>query len=77
MAVDSEGKEYPVQVIGYPDQPNNDGEYVADNLKLVIRGFYKEDGTKLTLKRTVVNREYRDVNWEVDLPSYTSLPWQK
>ncbi|QLG42399.1 DUF4179 domain-containing protein [Paenibacillus sp. E222] len=77
VAVDSEGKEYPVQVIGYPDQPNNDGEYVADNLKLVIRGFYKEDGTKLTLKRTVVNREYRDVNWEVDLPSYTSLPWQK
>lgn len=76
-AVDSEGKEYPVQVIGFPDQPNNDGEYVADNLKLVIRGFYKEDGTKLTLKRTVVNREYRDVNWEVDLPSYTSLPWQK
>lgn len=76
-AVDPEGKEYPVQVIGYPDQPNNDGEYVADNLKLVIRGFYKEDGTKLTLKRTVVNREYRDVNWEVDLPSYTSLPWQK
>ncbi|MFS0858002.1 DUF4179 domain-containing protein [Paenibacillus taichungensis] len=77
VAVDPEGKEYPVQVIGYPDQPNNDGEYVADNLKLVIRGFYKEDGTKLTLKRTVVNREYRDVNWEVDLPSYTSLPWQK
>lgn len=77
VAVDSEGKEYPVQVIGFPDQPNNDGEYVADNLKLVIRGFYKEDGTKFTLKRTVVNREYRDVNWEVDLPSYTSLPWQK
>jgi hypothetical protein len=44
---------------------------------LVIRGFYKEDGTKLTLKRTVVNREYRDAKWEVDLPSYTSLPWQK
>ncbi|MGX1826888.1 DUF4179 domain-containing protein [Paenibacillus taichungensis] len=77
VAVDLDGKEYPVQVIGYPDQPNNDGEYVADNLKLVIRGFYKEDGTKLTLKRTVVNREYRDVKWEVDLPSYTSLPWQK
>ncbi|KOY12930.1 DUF4179 domain-containing protein [Paenibacillus xylanivorans] len=77
VAVDSEGKEYPVQVIGFPDQPNNDGEYVADNLKLVIRGFYKEDGTKLTLKRTVVNREYRDAKWEVDLPSYTSLPWQK
>jgi len=77
VAVDSGGKEYPVQVIGFPDQPNNNGEYVADNLKLVIRGFYKEDGTRLTLKRTVVNREYHDVKWEVDLPSYTSLPWQK
>ncbi|RAI92504.1 uncharacterized protein DUF4179 [Paenibacillus pabuli] len=77
VAVDSEGKEYPVQVIGFPDQPNNNGEYVADNLKMVIRGFYKEDGTKFTLKRTVVNREYRDVDWKVDLPSYTSLPWQK
>jgi hypothetical protein len=77
VAVDSEGKEYPVEVVGYPDQPNNNGEYVADNLKLVIRGFYKEDGTKFTLKRTVVNREYRDVDWKVDLPSYTSLPWQK
>ncbi|MEC0123588.1 DUF4179 domain-containing protein [Paenibacillus pabuli] len=77
VAVDSKGKEYPVQVIGFPGQPNNNGEYVADNLKLVIRGFYKENGTKFTLKRTVVNREYRDVNWEVDLPSYASLPWQK
>jgi hypothetical protein len=77
VAVDSEGTEYPVEVVGYPDQPNSNGEYVADKLKMVIRGFYKEDGTKLTLKRTVVNREYRDVNWEVDLPSYTSLPWQK
>ncbi|RAW13926.1 hypothetical protein DC345_17395 [Paenibacillus taichungensis] len=77
VAVDSEGTEYPVEVVGYPDQPNSNGEYVADKLKMVIRGFYKEDGTKFTLKRTVVNREYRDVNWEVDLPSYTSLPWQK
>ncbi|MFE6075157.1 DUF4179 domain-containing protein [Paenibacillus sp. NPDC057886] len=77
VAVDSEGTEYPVEVVGYPDQPNSNGEYVADKLKLIIRGFYKEDGTKFTLKRTVVNREYRGVNWEVDLPSYTSLPWQK
>lgn len=77
VAVDPEGKEYPVEVVGYPDQPNNNGEYVEDDLKLIIRGFYKENGTKFTLKRTVVNREYRDVKWEVDLPSYTSLPWQK
>ncbi|MDN8590441.1 hypothetical protein Q0V21_16825 [Paenibacillus sp. 11B] len=77
IAVDSQGTEYPVEVVGYPDQPNNNGEYVADKLKLIIRGFYKENGTKFTLKRTVVNREYRDVNWAVDLPSYTSLPWQK
>ncbi|WP_433922749.1 DUF4179 domain-containing protein [Paenibacillus taichungensis] len=77
IAVDSQGTEYPVEVVGYPDQPNSNGEYVADKLKLIIRGFYKENGRKFTLKREVVDREYRDVNWEVDLPSYTSLPWQK
>jgi len=77
VAVDTDGKEYPVEVIGYPDEPNNNGEYVADSLKLIIRNFYKENGTQFTLKRLVVNREYRDVNWEVELPSYTSLPWQK
>ncbi|MEK4434135.1 hypothetical protein [Paenibacillus sp. FSL K6-2862] len=78
VAVDQEGKEYPVEVIGFPDQPNTDGEYVADNLKLIVRGYYKGSGTKFTLKRTaLVNGEYRDVNWKVDLPSFTSLPWQK
>lgn len=77
VAIDSQGTEYPVEVMGTPDKPDNNEENVVNDLKLVIRGFYKEDGTKLTLKRTVVNREYRDVNWEVDLPSYTSLPWQK
>ncbi|MEK4524906.1 MULTISPECIES: DUF4179 domain-containing protein [Paenibacillus] len=77
VAVDSDGKEYPVEVNGYPDQPNNNGEYVEDDLQLKIRGFNEEKGTKFTLKRTVVNREYRDVNWEVDLPSYSSLPWLK
>ncbi|WP_413375824.1 hypothetical protein [Paenibacillus taichungensis] len=77
VAIDSQGTEYPVEVMGIPDKPNNNEENVVNDLKLVIRGFYKEDGTKLTLKRTVVNREYRDVKWEVDLPSYTNLPWQK
>ncbi|SEK86889.1 DUF4179 domain-containing protein [Paenibacillus sp. OK003] len=77
VAIDSEGTEYPVEVMGTPDKPNNNEENVVNDLKLIIRGFYKENGTKFTLKRTVVNREYRDVNWEVDLPSYTSLPWQK
>ncbi|PQP83044.1 hypothetical protein C0Q44_17010 [Paenibacillus sp. PCH8] len=77
VAVDSDGKEYPVEVIGHPDQPNNNGEYVEDDLQLKIRGFYKENGTKFTLKRVVVNREYRNVNWEVDLPSYQTLPWLK
>ncbi|WP_339285846.1 hypothetical protein [Paenibacillus sp. FSL R5-0486] len=77
VAVDSDGKEYPVEVNGYPDQPNNNGEYVEDDLQLKIRGFNEENGTKFTLKRTAVNREYRDVNWEVDLPSYDNLPWVK
>ncbi|OMF14270.1 hypothetical protein BK131_12380 [Paenibacillus amylolyticus] len=77
VALDASGKEYPVEVIGYPDQPNNNGEYVEDDLQLKIRGFDEEKGTKFTLKREVVDREYRDVNWEVDLPSYSSLPWLK
>jgi hypothetical protein len=78
VAVDQEGKEYPVEVIGFPDHPNTDGEYVADNLKLIVRGYYKGSGTKFTLKRTaLVKGEYRDVNWKVDLPSFTSLPWEK
>ncbi|WP_339299586.1 hypothetical protein MKY92_05575 [Paenibacillus sp. FSL R5-0623] len=77
VAVDLDGKEYPVEVIGYPDQPNNNGEYVEEDLQLKIRGFNEEKGTKFTLKRTVVDKEYRDVNWEVDLPSYSSLPWLK
>ncbi|MFS0870757.1 DUF4179 domain-containing protein [Paenibacillus xylanilyticus] len=76
VAVDPQGIEYPVEVIGVPDQPNNNEEYVVNDLKLKIRGFYKENGTKFTLKRTVVNRDFRDVNWTVDLPSFKSLPWQ-
>lgn len=77
IAVDSQGTEYPVEVVGYPNQPNNNGEYVTDKLQLIIQGFYKDNGTKFTLKREVVDKEFRDVNWEVDLPSYSSLPWLK
>lgn len=77
IAVDSQGTEYPVEVVGYPNQPNNNGEYVTDKLQLIIQGFYKDNGTKFTLKREVVDKEFRDVNWEVDLPSYNSLPWIK
>ncbi|WP_339307175.1 hypothetical protein NST33_05555 [Paenibacillus sp. FSL L8-0435] len=78
VAIDHEGKEYPVEVMGTTNQPNkNNEEYIVDDLRLIIHGFKKENGTKFTLKRTAVNREVRDVNWEVDLPSYDSLPWLK
>lgn len=77
VAIDREGKEYPVEVMGTTDQPNKNEEYIVGDLRLIIHGFKKENGTKFTLKRTAVNREYRDVNWEVDLPSYSSLPWLK
>ncbi|MDQ0658246.1 hypothetical protein [Paenibacillus sp. W2I17] len=77
VAIDREGKDYPVEVMGTPDQPNKNEEYIVGDLRLIIHGFKKENGTKFTLKRTAVNREFRDVNWEVDLPSYTSLPWKK
>ncbi|WP_339259250.1 hypothetical protein MKZ12_05705 [Paenibacillus sp. FSL R5-0713] len=77
VAIDREGKEYPVEVMGTTNQPNKNEEYIVDDLRLIIHGFKKENGTKFTLKRTAVNREVRDVNWEVDLPSYSSLPWLK
>ncbi|MEO2214987.1 hypothetical protein ABGV40_29375 [Paenibacillus amylolyticus] len=77
VAIDREGKEYPVEVMGSTDQPNKNEEYIVGDLRLIIHGFKKENGTKFTLKRTAVNREFRDVNWEVDLPSYSSLPWLK
>jgi hypothetical protein len=77
VAIDHEGKEYPVEVMGTTNQPNKNEEYIVGDLRLIIHGFKKENGTKFTLKRTAVNREYRDVNWEVDLPSYNSLPWLK
>ncbi|MCP1182513.1 DUF4179 domain-containing protein [Paenibacillus sp. 1781tsa1] len=77
IAIDSQGTEYPVEVVGYPNQPNSNGEYVTDKLQFIIQGFYKDNGRKFTLKREVVDREYRDLNWEVDLPSYSSLPWLK
>ncbi|WP_340400773.1 hypothetical protein [Paenibacillus sp. FSL H8-0079] len=77
VAIDHEGKEYPVEVMGTTNQPNKNEEYIVSDLRLIIHGYKKENGTKFTLKRTAVNREYRDVNWEVNLPSYDSLPWLK
>ncbi|WP_091015642.1 MULTISPECIES: hypothetical protein [Paenibacillus] len=77
VAIDHEGKEYPVEVMGTTNQPNKNEEYIVGDLRLIIHGYKKENGTNFTLKRTAVNREYRDVNWEVDLPSYNSLPWLK
>ncbi|GAS79956.1 hypothetical protein [Paenibacillus amylolyticus] len=77
VAIDHEGKEYPVEVMGTTNQPNKNEEYIVSDLRLIIQGYKKENGTKFILKRTAVNREYRDVNWEVDLPSYSSLPWLK
>lgn len=77
VAVDPHGTEYPVEVIGIANKPNQNEEYIVDDFKLIIHGFYKENGTKFTLKRKVVHRDFRDVNWAVDLPSFKSLPWQK
>ncbi|NUU78453.1 DUF4179 domain-containing protein [Paenibacillus xylanilyticus] len=76
VAVDRHGTEYPVEVIGIVDKPDQNEEYIVDDFKLMIHGFYKENGTKFTLKRTVVHRDFRDVNWAVDLPSFKSLPWE-
>ncbi|MGF9697469.1 DUF4179 domain-containing protein [Paenibacillus sp. MABNR03] len=78
VAIDDQGTEYPVELMGSSTgQPNSKGEYTIEDLRLIIRGFYKNKGTKLTIKRTVLKQDFSDVDWEVDLPTYTSLPWQK
>ncbi|WP_340019448.1 hypothetical protein [Paenibacillus sp. FSL H3-0457] len=77
VAVDREGIEYPVSILNSIKEINNDEKYVTSDLKLMVHGLHQNSATKFTLKRTVVHREFRDVNWEVDLPSYDSLPWLK
>ncbi|MGF6355369.1 hypothetical protein ABIE27_003283 [Paenibacillus sp. 4624] len=77
VATDSTGKEYPVEVMGIRKPANLNEEYVVEDVKLIVHGFNKDTGTKLTLKRTVVHRDFRDVDWKVNLSSDSSLPWDQ
>ncbi|MGO4529554.1 hypothetical protein AB4Z30_10780 [Paenibacillus sp. 2TAF8] len=77
VAIDPKGREYPVEVMGNRDKPNNKEEYVVNELKLIVHGFNKDKGTKLTLKRTVVHRDFGDVDWKVKLTSDSSMPWDQ
>lgn len=63
--------------MGIRDKPNNKEEYVVNDLKLIVHGFNKDKGTKLTLKRTVVHRGFGDVDWKVKLTSDSSMPWDQ
>ncbi|ANY73436.1 hypothetical protein BBD41_13045 [Paenibacillus ihbetae] len=73
IALDSNGEEYPVEIEG-SGSANEDGtaEWIMD---FVVAGV-DPNLSELTLKRTVVDKRFTDVNWAVDLPSYTSLPWE-
>lgn len=75
VATDLTGEEYPVELMGSRKPANLNEEYVVDDVKLIVHGFNKDKGTKLTLKRTVVHRDFRDVDWKVDLVSDSSMPW--
>ncbi|MDT0121226.1 hypothetical protein Q9R46_01120 [Paenibacillus sp. RRE4] len=77
LATDSTGKEYPVEIMGIRNPANLNEQYVIDDVKLIVHGFNKDKGTKLTLKRTVVHRDFRDVNWKVNLASDSSTPWDQ
>ncbi|MDU7477437.1 MAG: M56 family metallopeptidase [Paenibacillus macerans] len=54
---------------------NEDGGSVWDELDFIVNDV-PNDISKLTLKRIVVDKVFTDVNWSVDLPSYTTLPWK-
>jgi len=77
IATDSTGKEYPVEVMGSRRPANLNEEYVVDDVKFIVQGFNKDKGTKLTLKRTVVHRDFGDVDWKVKLASDSSMPWDQ
>lgn len=63
--------------MGIREAPNNKEEYVVKDLKFIVHGFNKDSGTKLTLKRTTVHRDFRDVDWSIKLANYPTMPWDK
>lgn len=74
VALDSKGTEYSVQREGYSHAMEN-GENFWDEFNFIVKGVPDNIST-LTLKRTVVEKKFKNVNWSVDLPSYTTLPWK-
>ncbi|MFB5678999.1 hypothetical protein ACE3NQ_05505 [Paenibacillus terreus] len=72
LALDGNGKEYPVEIEGMGSENEDGAEWEMD---FVMKGISPEL-SELTLKRTVVDKKFTEVNWAVDLPSYTNLPWE-
>lgn len=68
VAIDENGKEYPMSFLGgvIGDNRTKHVKLDADG-RIEIEGL-KKVPKKLTLKRTVVNRMYRDANWSFVLP---------
>ncbi|RRJ64053.1 hypothetical protein EHV15_14780 [Paenibacillus oralis] len=74
IALDVDGKTYSVQKrVG--GNGTEDGGWMMDDWNLIIEDV-PDDISKLTLKRTVVEKKFTDANWSVDLPSYTTLSWK-
>lgn len=72
IAMDSDGKEYSVNIKGIGS--GNENGTAAWDMDFVVEGV-DQNMSELTLKRVVVDKTFTEVNWSVDLPSYTSLPW--
>ncbi|MBR2567273.1 MAG: hypothetical protein IKE29_22035 [Paenibacillus sp.] len=77
VALDHTGKEYKVDFEGAIGTTEGDRNlYELTGMQMLVKG-YPIDAKEITIKRKVVNKVVTDVDWSVDLPSYTSLPWEK
>lgn len=74
-ALDGTGKEYKVEFRGGVGTYKDDLQKTMD-MEVIIMGF-PADAKQITMKRKTINKMITDVDWSVDLPSYTTLPWEK
>lgn len=74
IALDKGGKEYEVSLEGEIGSYGPDLQK-TDNMHFVIAGFPTE-AEMVTLKRIVVDKVFKNVDWSFDLPSYKTLPWK-
>ncbi|MBU5353507.1 DUF4179 domain-containing protein [Paenibacillus barcinonensis] len=76
-ALDHTGREYQVEFEGAVGTYKDDLDLQkTENMQVVVKGF-PADAKEITIKRKSVDKVVTDVDWSVDLPSYTTLPWEK